>query len=71
MFMRRNTRRAWQGIAVIALITVLWASCGGGGSTGGGGGGGSPGTAPGVYTLSVNGSVGADKHSVSLALKVQ
>jgi hypothetical protein len=70
--MRGRRRTAWLGLAVMVLLVGLWASCGGGGGGGSSGGGnGSPGTAPGVYTLTVTATSGSLSHTTTLTLNVQ
>ncbi|HEV2352564.1 MAG TPA: choice-of-anchor D domain-containing protein [Terriglobia bacterium] len=72
----RRRRPAWLGLAVMVLLVGLWVSCGGGGSSSPPPPpGGNPGTAPGVYTLTVTGASSSNgailSHSVNLTLNVQ
>jgi hypothetical protein len=50
---------------------LLQAACGGGTVQSGGGGGGSPGTPPGSYTISINGTSGALQNAAQVTLTVQ
>ncbi len=60
-------RRARLGFAMMVFLVLLAAACGGGGA---GGGAGSPGTPPGTYTLTVNGTSGSLSHNATVTLIV-
>jgi len=70
---RSRTRLATLFVILI-MLTGGFVACGGGGSSGGGngvGGAGHPGTAPGNYTITVNGVVGSVTRSAQVVLTVQ
>ena len=71
---RRRQKKKCLRLAILGMLLTLLVACGGGSSGpggGGGGGAGHPGTAPGNYTITVNGAVGSVTRSVEVALTVQ
>jgi hypothetical protein len=72
---RRRLRNASSRIALLSLMLGLLVACGGGSSDGSSGSGGSgathPGTPPGPYSITVNGTVSSVTRSVQVALTVQ
>ncbi len=70
----RQRKKLAKVLAVLIMMTGGFAACGGGGNGGGGngvGGAGHPGTAPGNYTITVNGMVGSVTRSAQVVLTVQ
>jgi Beta-propeller repeat/Cep192 domain 4 len=66
LLLARKTRSALV-LALTVLALALWVSCGGGTSSGGGS---TPGTTPGSYTLSLNGTSSGLTHSTNISLVV-